>query len=394
MYAIDNQTKNFGIYIHIPFCRQKCLYCDFASMSMTANKSERIHSAEIYQQYTMALCQEIVLYQELFPDIYIDTIYFGGGTPSIFPAHLIEKILKQLRRSFTINPQAEITLEANPGTVDEEKLNYLRQSGINRLSFGVQAVQDELLKKIGRIHSIKQADYAIEMAKKIGFANISIDLMYGLPNQSLKMLEQSVEWALSKKIQHISIYGLQIEEETPFGKMYEQGNLQLPDELEVEAMYDYLTQVLPKYGYNRYEISNFAKQGYESRHNLAYWQDKPYLGLGAGAHGYYEYKRVENPFDLKLYMTNCAKRVLPYKNEEIVDEKAHIEEFCFLALRTANGIDKEKFMQTFNKNIEDLYRDKIIKLGKDELIINTDSCIALTEKGMKFGNLVFEEFLL
>lgn len=348
----------------------------------------------LYEQYVKALCQEIVLYQELFPDIYIDTIYFGGGTPSILPTELIDEILTQIRKSFAINPQAEITLEANPGTVDESKLTNLYQMGINRLSFGVQAVQNDLLQKIGRIHTIEQAQLAIKEAQKVGFNNISVDLMYGLPKQNLAMLKQSVAWALSQNVQHISIYGLQIEEHTVFGKLYDEGKLKLPSEEETEAMYDYLTTTLPKHNYHRYEISNFALPNFESKHNLAYWQDKFYLGLGAGAHGYYYAKRVENPFDLKRYIHKCNNHEFPYEQEELVDRKAHIEEFCFLALRTAKGIDCLTFKQKFGQDINNFYQAKIKKLCEQKLLVQQDNKIYLTDKGMKFGNLVFEEFLL
>lgn len=383
-----DELKRFGIYIHIPFCRQKCFYCDFASLKVNAINQN------LYQQYVQALCQEIVLYRELFPDIYIDTIYFGGGTPSILPAELIEQILTQIKKSFAINPRAEITLEANPGTVDENKLAKLHRAGINRLSFGVQAVQDELLKKIGRIHTIEQAEFAVHEAKKVGFNNISVDLIYGLPTQTMDMLKQSVAWALAQKVQHISIYGLQIEEGTVFGKLYDEGKLILPSEEETEAMYDYLTNTLPKHNYRRYEISNFALPNFESKHNLSYWQDKFYLGLGAGAHGYYFNKRVENPFDLQAYITKCNHHEFPYEQEENVDEKAHIEEFCFLALRTATGIDETQFECKFKQSIDNLYGEKIAKLLAQKLIVRQDKHIHLTDKGMKLGNLVFEEFLL
>lgn len=377
--------KNFGMYIHIPFCKQKCFYCDFASV---------VAQEGIYKQYMKALCQEIVLYRELFPDICLDTIYFGGGTPSILSPYLIKEILLEIKKSFNLNKTCEITLEANPGTVDEIKLYELKQSGINRISFGVQTTQNELLQKIGRIHTLKEADTAIDFAQNVGFKNISVDLMYGLPKQTFTMLEQSVNWAVQKNVQHISIYGLQIEENTVFGKLYDEGKLSLPTEDECEKMYDYLTEVLPKYGYRRYEISNFAIKGYESKHNLAYWQDKPYLGLGAGAHGYYQNKRVQNPFDIKKYMTKCQQGFLPFEDEEIVNEKAHMEEFCFLALRTIWGINKQKFKDVFNQDIYEIYGEVIENLKGKNLLKETNEAIFLTKLGMKFGNVVFSEFLL
>lgn len=380
--------KNFGIYIHIPFCRQKCFYCDFTSFR--ADQFDK----NIYQRYTDSLCQEMALYQELFPDICIDTIYFGGGTPSIMPQEFIQRILTQLRRLFFVKEDAEITLEANPGTVSTEKLTVYKQAGVNRLSFGVQAVQDELLRRIGRIHTIEMAEQALHEAQDAGFKNISVDLIYALPAQTLPMLKESIAWALAQGIQHISVYGLQIEDGTVFGRLHDAGKLSLPDEDTAEAMYDCLVNTLPEHGYKRYEISNFALPGRESRHNLRYWHDMPYLGLGAAAHGYYGRTRTQNPADLKTYLERCAAHRLPCDEEEIVDDKAHMEEFCFLALRTAKGIDKKIFEQTFGVTVESVYGRKINILKQKNLLTSDDSRICLTTAGMKFGNQVFEEFLL
>ena len=380
--------KNFGVYIHIPFCRQKCFYCDFASY-----KADKF-APDIYQLYTDALCQETALYKELFPDICIDTIYFGGGTPSLLPIDLTEKILEKLRSSFTILSGAEITLEANPGTVAAESFYKYKAMGINRLSFGVQAVQNELLRRIGRIHTIEMANEALRGAQAAGFDNISIDLIYALPGQTLAMLKDSISWALDRDIQHISVYGLQLEDGTVFGRLYDEHRLSLPDEEEAEAMYDCLTEELPRHGYERYEISNFARPGFASRHNLRYWQDAPYLGLGASAHGYYGRTRTQNPADLKMYIARCKARKLPFDEEEQVDEKAHMEEFCFLALRTARGIDKKLFYQTFGRDVESIYGEQIKKLVRQNLLIDNEVQICLTNSGMKFGNQVFEEFLL
>lgn len=297
--------KNFGIYIHIPFCRQKCFYCDFTSF-----RADQLDK-KIYQHYTDALCQEMALYQELFPDICIDTIYFGGGTPSIMPQEFIQRILTQLQQLFFVKEDAEITLEANPGTVSMQKLTVYKQTGINRLSIGVQAVQDELLQRIGRIHTIEMAEQAVREAHDAGFKNISVDLIYALPGQTLPMLKESIAWALAQSIQHISLYGLQIEDGTVFGRLYDAGKLTLPDEDTAEAMYDFLVNTLPEHGYRRYEISNFALPGCESRHNLRYWHDMPYLGFGAAAHGYYGRTRTQNPADLKTYLERCAAHRLP-----------------------------------------------------------------------------------
>lgn len=380
--------KNFGIYIHIPFCRQKCFYCDFTSFR--ADELDK----NIYQRYTDALCQEIALYRELFPDICIDTIYFGGGTPSLLPADCTEAVLAKLHSSFAVLDGAEITLEANPGTVAAESFYKYRSMGINRLSFGVQAAQNELLHRIGRIHTIEMAEQAVHEAQDAGFDNISVDLIYALPGQTLPMLQDSIAWALAQKIQHISVYGLQIEDGTVFGRLHDAGKLSLPDEDTAEAMYDCLVNTLPAHGYRRYEISNFALPGCESRHNLRYWHDRPYIGLGAAAHGYYGRTRTQNPADLKTYLQRCAAHRLPFDEEESVDDKAHMEEFCFLALRTAQGIDKKIFEQIFGVSIESVYGSKINILKQKNLLIDDAGRIYLTAAGMKFGNQVFEEFLL
>ena len=378
----------FGIYIHIPFCKQKCFYCDFAS---TAKKVDET----LYEQYINALCQEITMYQALFPDIYIDTIYFGGGTPSILPPDLIIRALNTVKANFTLNSDIEITLEANPGTVDEQKLQYLYQNGINRLSFGVQAVQDDLLQKIGRIHTIKEAEMAIEMAQKIGFKNISMDLMYGLPGQTLEMLKEAVSWAVNKNMQHISIYGLQIEENTVFGRLYDQGKLILPSEDESEMMYDYLTEQLPKYNYNRYEISNFAKKGYESKHNMNCWNQMEYVGIGTAAHSYRDITRYSNTEDIKEYIKNVQKGEFE-KNRiihEIQKEEDSKKEFMLLGLRKIDGLKISEFKNKFGDNPIYLYRNELKKLSDEKLIIIQDDNIRLSNKGIDLANLVWEEFV-
>ena len=372
----------FGIYIHIPFCKQKCFYCDFAS---TAKKVDET----LYEQYINALCQEITMYQALFPDICIDTIYFGGGTPSILPPDLIIRALNTVKANFALNSDIEITLEANPGTVDEQKLQYLYQNGINRLSFGVQAVQDNLLQKIGRIHTIKEADMAIEMAQKIGFKNISVDLMYGLPGQTLEMLKEAVSWAVNKNIQHISIYGLQIEENTVFGRLYDQGKLILPSEDESEMMYDYLTEQLPKYNYNRYEISNFALTGRKCSHNITYWKVKPYLGFGVSSHSFFDNSRYSNTSSIEEYIDLLSKNSLPIESTELIDDTMAFEEWIFLRLRMKEGINFEDINSRFSIDFLASYKPKLDKLLNEGLLIYDAFKESLTLKGFELSNYVF-----
>ncbi len=373
-----------SLYIHIPFCEQKCFYCDFVS---------HMPQKEEYELYTKALCAEIALRQKNLLGSSVETIYFGGGTPSLLPTSCFEAIFQALRENFAIAPGAEITIEANPNTASAPKIAALKDLGANRLSLGVQAMQDKILKKIGRCHTSAQALEAIETAKKGNLSNISADLIYGLPGQKISDLAESIE-LLQGKVTHISIYGLTIEPKTVFCQQMKKGILSLPDEDEVEKMYDYLTEKLPLLGYRRYEISNFSHPGFESRHNLSYWQDKPYLGLGAAAHSYLNRRRFYNDTNTANYIKSCLNGHLAEKNEENVDLKTWQEEFCFLALRTAQGIDKERFCQNFGQPLEKAYAFVLPRLLTTGLVAQSPTHLFLTPKGMKFGNQVFAEFLI
>lgn len=385
--------KKFGLYIHIPFCRQKCFYCDFPSFAGREKKIDR---------YLQALEQEFALLRQRVhsKDNVKDTernfvprtIYIGGGTPTALNAHQLEKLLEIVQKYVAV--AEEFTVEMNPGTVDREKLLLLQQAGINRLSVGVQSFDDNCLKKIGRIHTAQEAVDTIELAHNLGFDNISLDLIYGLPQQDREILTQSVERALTLPVQHISIYGLQLEEGTAFQRMADMGKLQLPTDELVEAMYDYIVEKLPEAGYQRYEISNYAMPGYESKHNLSYWQDVDYLGLGSGAHSYWQGTRYENPRGIDDYISVLEAGRLPATLEEQVDRQAHMEEYCFLGLRTAAGIDKNLFQQKFGVDLFTIYGRTIEKLVAQDLLQHTARGIALTTLGMKYGNQVFGEFLL
>ena len=299
-----------------------------------------------------------------------------------------------LQKHIDVEHAGEITIEANPGTVDGEKLRLLHGFGINRLSLGVQSFDDGCLKAIGRIHSGQEAAEAVAEAQDAGFANISVDLMYGLPGQDMNMLRESVETALSLGVQHISIYGLQLEEGTVFDKLHQQGKLVLPSDELTEEMYDYITAFLPEQGYHRYEISNFALPGYESRHNLSYWQDVPYLGFGSGAHSYWGDCRYQNPARIEVYMEEVFQGRAMCHVEEKVTEKAHIEEFCFLALRTAAGISVRRFAAVFGRDVHELYGEQIRRLVEKGLLLEDRERLYLSQLGMKYGNQVFGEFLL
>ncbi|MCF2583665.1 radical SAM family heme chaperone HemW [Mitsuokella multacida] len=381
------RKQQWGLYIHIPFCRQKCFYCDFPSFA----------GRERYEaDYTDALCRELavqgVLYREKWGSP--RTIYMGGGTPSLLPIGLLAKILQAIADVFGDAADREFTVECNPGTVDAAKLRALRAGGVNRLSFGVQTFDDTLLKKIGRIHTGAQAREAMALARTAGFQNVSMDLIYGLPGESLAELERDLEAMVALEPEHISIYGLQLEEGTAFAKMQEMGRLMLPDDDTVERMYDTMTAFLPAHGYARYEISNFAKPGFESRHNLSYWQDVPYLGVGAAAHSYLEGQRYENVREIPAYIEGIRTGKGVRRQEETMTREIAMEEFAFLALRTARGIDRARFERRFGVPLEAVYADAIAKLKRQGLLEADEAGVHLTPLGMKYGNMAFEEFLL
>lgn len=389
--------KKFGLYLHIPFCRQKCFYCDFVSY---AGRSEWM------RPYVETLRKEIkergCLLSAGEEPWQAASVYFGGGTPTALPAADLAGLVSLVKESFRLAEEAEITIEANPGTVNRDYLTRLREAGANRLSFGVQSFDDRLLKNIGRIHTAGQAYYALDWAREAGFDNISIDLMYGLPGQRMADLKASVEAALAvtPQISHISVYGLTIEEGTPFQQMQcagrFTGDLTLPNEDEAGDMYDYLTAELPRRGYARYEISNYALPGRESRHNLGYWQDTPYLGLGAGAHSYGPWD-VGGEYGCRFSGTGRLEPYILGRDEvryDVLSREESMEEFCFLALRTAAGISREKFRQKYAAGLEEIFGGVMGKLEAQGLLSADDEGIRLTKRGMQYGNAVFREFLL
>ena len=381
-------TTDFGVYIHIPFCKQKCFYCDFPSF---AGREKYI------DEYLNSLHHEMELGAERIAEmgkLTPHTIYIGGGTPSHLNLSQMQMLFEAIHANMQVKDVAEFTMEANPCTIDEEKLHLMKSNGINRISIGVQSFDDGCLQRIGRIHKSSMAIEKVSLAQKAGFDNISIDLIYGLPGQTLDMLKKSLDKAMELGIQHISVYGLQLEEGTVLAKQQEMGRLELPDDEAVEKMYDYLVEYLPAHGFSRYEISNYAMGGYYSRHNTLYWQDVPYLGFGSGAHSYWRGNRYENPVDIGEYIKATAEGKFLHIVEEAVSEKAHMEEFCFLGLRMTSGINKRKFRETFNKDISEVFGKVIDKMVAKALLGESETAIFLTPLGMKYGNVVFGEFIL
>lgn len=380
--------RPLGLYIHIPFCVQKCKYCDF--LSAPADDA-------VKKRYADALCKEIAGYKELTKEYELATIYFGGGTPSVLDVSLIEQILDAVKRSFFVDmAAAEVTLEVNPGTASFEKLKRYKELGINRLSIGVQSAKDNELALLGRIHSFEDAKQTVLRAREAGFDNISLDLMSALPGQSLEDYKENVEAILALNPEHISSYSLIVEEGTPFYNQYAEGmpkESELPDEETDRAMYAYTKERLAQAGYHRYEISNYAKPGYESRHNSSYWIGTEYLGIGLGASSLFTNARYHNETDLLTYMEEAeAGKDVRREIERLVQEE-QMEEFMILGLRMMCGISRAEFQKRFGKPIETVYGSAIKKLERQGLLVIQGDVIALTDAGIDVSNQVFVEFV-
>ena len=380
--------KQWGLYAHIPYCVKKCAYCDF--VSAPAGKNARAQMADYAAALRAEILREAPPLRARWGDV--RTVYLGGGTPTTLPAALLTQILATIHEA--AGTPHECTVEANPATVDEAYLVRLRTAGANRLSLGVQSFDDRLLHAIGRIHTADEARAAVRAARRAGFTNISLDLMYALPTQTLDDLRASVSEALALAPAHISVYGLIVEEGTPFAAAQAAGRLALPDEDAAEEMYDYLMAELPAHGYRRYEISNFAREGCESRHNVGYWRNVPYLGVGAAAHGYIDDVRWGNEPDTENYI-HAIRAGAPVRTPEDAErtQENAMEEYAFLALRTAEGIDAADFYRTFGIDIDCVYRAVIEHYEALGLLRRTQGHIALTAAGMKRGNEVFAAFL-
>ena len=379
--------KPLGLYVHIPFCAKKCNYCDF--LSAPADDSTK-------KRYVDALCKELESYKALTKEYELATVYFGGGTPSVLDVSLTEQLLGAIRKCFTIAAEAEITVEVNPGTATPDKLRRYRELGINRLSIGVQSAKEEELKLLGRIHSFEDAKNTVIWAREAGFENISVDIISALPGQSLRDYQENVEAILSLNPEHISSYSLIIEETTPFYELYAEGKEKesdLPEEETDRAMYAYTKERLEKAGFIRYEISNYARPGFESRHNSSYWTGTEYLGVGLGASSLFTNARYHNETDLLAYMEEVeAGKDVRREIERLVLEE-QMEEFMILGLRRMCGVSRAEFQKRFGRPLETVYGSALQKLKKQELITIEGDRIALTELGIDVSNQVFVEFV-
>ena len=372
-----------GLYIHIPFCVTKCKYCDFNSFKIDLN--EKI-------KYLNYLGEEMKLYKEEIKNREIDSVFVGGGTPSILNENEINILFEKIKENFNIKSNAEITMECNPGTLNKVKLKAIK-SGVNRLSIGLQAVQNHHLKYIGRIHTFEEFEKNYHDAKQMGFDNINIDLMYALPNQSREDWMESLEKVVKLNPTHISAYSLILEENTELFKMYERDEFNLLDENTDIEMYEYTIDYLKSHGYNQYEISNYAKDNFECKHNVLYWKCEEYVGIGASASGYFNGIRYNNICELDNYEKMILEGEKPIEWEEKLSIKDEIEESIFLGLRMNEGIQISDFKEKYNFDFEKEYKNEIEKLSKMELIEIDNNRMKLTQKGREISNSVFVEFI-
>lgn len=373
----SEKPQKLGLYIHIPFCEKKCHYCDFYSIT----------DKKYIDSYIIALDKEIEKYQ----DQNITSVYVGGGSPSVLNVAQITGLFRSVCK-LNLSNCVEMTIEINPSQVSEEKLRTYLTFGVNRISVGVQSFNDKLLKNVGRIHDGKQAINTLNMAKKAGFKNISADLIYGLPGENITDLQEDIKKAADLGVNHISAYSLMLEENTPLYKMVAENKIILPTEEKVEEMYDFVSENLPALGYSRYEISNFAKLGYECKHNLLYWSDYPYIGVGSTAAGFVNNVRYKNNCTVKEYIERIKVGANVNVEENRTKEDA-LFEYIFLALRKIEGLNKTDFSNKFNADIEIMYNNEIAELKNLKLLEENENFLYLTPKGLKVSNMVFEKFI-
>lgn len=377
------QNRNFdklGIYIHIPFCERKCSYCDFYSIENQEHKKD----------YLTALSEEIQIVADMIGnDSCTDTVYFGGGTPSLLSPLEVEAILDRLTVKFKIDKDAEITLECNPGTITTEKLKNYKHLGINRISLGIQTFSDSELKFLSRIHTAQEARAALLSATEAGFENINIDLMYALPDQTLQQIETNLFETISFNPKHISAYALIFEPGTPLHNSLNNGNVRAIDSTIESEMYEFIINVLEDHGYHHYEVSNYCQPGYECRHNLKYWRGMEYIGFGASAHSYFNKTRSWNVSSVSSYVSALKKSELPTSASEVLSEEELIEEFIMLSLRCGQ-LDLEKLATKFNTFIDPEFIGELVNSGYAK---NSNGTLRLTGKGFTVCDEIIEDVI-
>lgn len=373
-----------GLYVHIPFCHSKCYYCDFLSFANNHLEGE----------YVEALIKELINYGKIIQGVHtIKSIFIGGGTPTVLSPFLLEKVCLAIEKSFKLEPDVEWTIEANPGTLTKGHVDVLKNSGVNRVSLGLQACQDTLLKSIGRIHTFKEWEQSVCDLIEGGINNINTDLMFTLPQQTLKDWEKSLKIVTSYPINHISAYSLIIEEGTKFERIYSKGQLILPTEEEDRKMYELAKSYLKDKGYQHYEISNWAKCGKECKHNILYWKQESYIGVGLGAHSYFEGRRYSNEQQLKQYIAHQGDLSQIQKESEQVTTQMSQEEFMFLGLRLLEGISLNEFKNKYGLTLEEVYGKQIKRWIKEKALVQNKDRLYLSDYGVDISNQIFASFL-
>lgn len=376
--------KDLGLYLHVPFCMKKCGYCDFLSWKGTEEEQEI---------YVQSLIREIGSYEEFAKNYKVSTVFVGGGTPSILTGEQMERIFDAISKVFWLEKRPEITLEMNPGTVTVEKLKAYKRAGVNRLSMGLQSVKNENLKMLGRVHTYEEFLHSYELARQEKFDNISIDLISSLPGQTLESWEEELRQAIDLNPEHVSVYQLILEEGTPFYEKYANHPELLPTEEISRDIYLLTGKLLKEAGYEQYEISNYAKPGNESRHNLKYWERKDYLGLGLGAASMVRNIRMSNTRDMKTYLERCEQPKTMREDVEFLEEPRQMEEFMFLGLRKTRGVSRKEFRRIFGQELDMVYEKALYKCLENGLLKEHKDRIFLSEEGMLLSNLVMSEFL-
>lgn len=378
------RNKSIGLYIHIPFCIKKCNYCDFCSYP---------DMDEYWDMYISAVADELNLKSEEFKDYIVKSVFVGGGTPSLLPPHHIDRIFEAVYKKYKISNDCEISIESNPGTITADKLMIYSSTGINRLSIGLQACQEHLLKKLGRIHSYGDFINAVDLAHKYDINNINADIIFGIPDQTFSDWKETVDNITSLGLTHISCYDLIIEEGTLFGEMNKKGIIrEMDDELNREMYYFAIDYFLSK-GYEQYEISNFSKPGYHCRHNMNYWERGEYIGVGAGAHSFTNNRRYANVQDVLRYIEGVNSKSLILSEDSYITPAEALAEKMILGLRLNKGVDLKMVSEEFGIDVEVKYKKSLELLLEKELINLTDKVVALTKKGFDLANNVFVEFL-
>ena len=371
--------KKLGLYVHIPFCARKCNYCDFYSLP---------HSCKAEDEYITAICDHIRHDSVLYKDYEFDTVYIGGGTPSVLSPASLEKLVNTVKTYLNLTQGGEFTVEVNPCSVTREKLLAYKSLGINRLSMGVQSANDSELECLGRLHTKDEAERAYNLARACGFDNISLDLMFGLPNQSIFDFQNSLDFVLSLSPEHISAYGLKIEKNTPFGKM--QDSLVLPGEDEEYSMYTVLCDTLSNKGYEQYEISNFSKKGYRARHNVKYWLAQEYVGFGPSAHSYFDGVRYYYSSDISAYINGNRGKI--NEEAEAPTEIEKMDEYVMLRLRLCDGVNLKEFEDTFKKDFLCEYPG-VCDYVKSGHMTNQNGRVAFTKEGFFVSNYILSNIL-